>query len=91
MTLRMPFDELGGWSSRQGSWFGRKANRNMIVVRVDSGHTQLEWLESDDRVRQAELFTDVRNLAYRGPRARGGMPGRTSSDQRWSTHAFPAR
>ena len=45
----------------------------------------------DDCVRQAELLDDVRNLAYRGPRARGDTPGQNSSDQRWSTHAFPAR
>ena len=44
-----------------------------------------------DRPRQAELLDDVRTLPCTGLRAQGGTPGRNSSDQRWSTHAIPAR
>jgi len=44
-----------------------------------------------DRPRQAELLDDVRTLPGTGPRAQGGTHGRNSSEQRWSTHAIPAR
>jgi dTDP-3,4-didehydro-2,6-dideoxy-alpha-D-glucose 3-reductase len=87
--------------------FTPPADHVPVVRVDNGSHTELMRLEPDDQVantlaafvaavhagagpssdclRQAELLDDVRNLACQVPR------DRNSFDQRWSTHAFPAR